>query len=307
MCKKTTFCIRSKVDQLPLHGIMMVPVGKPRGMIQFVHGMAEHKERYFEVMDFYCRQGFVCVIHDHRGHGESVRQKKDLGYFYNCDEMAIVSDVKQVLDYAKKQHPKLKIVLLGHSMGSLVVRVFTKRYDDAIDGLIVSGSPSENKASNAGLWLAKGIAKVKGDHYVSKVVDQITFAGYQKGFDKKKGKFVWLCSDEAIVKAYEKDDLCGFIFTLNGFIRLYRLMLETYSKKGWQFKQPQLPILFLAGKKDPCIQSESKFLKAQQYMKQIGYDNVSGKCYEGMHHEILNETKKQVVYKDILAWIEKLL
>ena len=144
--KKTVY-LTSKQDGLKLHVLLMEPEGEPKGIVQIVHGMAEHKERYEPFMEMLCKHGYISVIHDHRGHGKSIRKEEDLGYFYDESGTAIIEDVHQITQWTKERYGKLPYHLFGHSMGSLVVRCYLKKYDDELDSLIVCGSPSENKAA----------------------------------------------------------------------------------------------------------------------------------------------------------------
>ena len=88
----------------------------PKGIVQFSHGMAEHKERYFDFMQYLNERGYICVIHDHRGHGASVKSKKDYGYFYTENADYIVDDLFQVTEYVRDMYPGLEITLFSHSM-----------------------------------------------------------------------------------------------------------------------------------------------------------------------------------------------
>lgn len=124
--------------------------------------MCEHKERYLDFIEYLNDCGYVVIIHDHRGHGKSVLDETDLGYFYGEGARAIVEDVHQLTNYIKKKYPNLPVCLFGHSMGSLVVRNYIQKYDHEINALIVCGSPSKNKLAGLGKLLCKAIAMVKG-------------------------------------------------------------------------------------------------------------------------------------------------
>ena len=53
-----------------------------------------------------------------------------------------MSDLYQVTRWIREQYPELPLYLFGHSMGSLAVRCYLKRYPDVPDGVFVCGSPS---------------------------------------------------------------------------------------------------------------------------------------------------------------------
>ena len=237
--------ITSKQDGLKLE-IAIMECENPKGIVQFSHGMAEHKERYFDFMQYLNERGYICVIHDHRGHGSSVKSKNDYGYFYTENVDYIVDDLFQVTEYVCEKYPGLEVTLFSHSMGTLVARCYLKKYD----------------AYNR--WLSKN----------SENVDQ-----------------------------YESDELCGFLFTTNGFINLFQLMIKAFDKKGWNVTDENLPIFMIAGQEDPVIQGKDKFDDLRKFLVSVGYKNVSSKLYPTLKHEILNEKENQMIYEDVYEFI----
>ena len=225
-----------------------------------------------------------------------------LGYFYDNSAEYIVEDLHQITKLMKEQYPNKPLVLFGHSMGSMVVRKYIKKYDDEIDKLIVCGSPSKNKYAKVGLNVAKLVEKLKGEKYRSKFIQKLAFGSYSS--KKEKSENSWICDNEDTVNKYDKDELCGFIFTTNGFQNLFGLMIDIYDKNGWRLNNKNLSILFIAGSNDPVIINKEKWLESQDFLKILGYNNIQNKLYEGMRHEILNEKESNLVYKDILNFIE---
>lgn len=293
--------LKASADDLSLAVLVSEPEGSPKGVFQIVHGMCEHKERYVPFMEYLSAHGYVCVIHDHRGHGESVKTPDDLGFMYKGGWRAMVEDVRVVSDWAKSQYPSLKLILLGHSMGSMVVRSFTKRYDGMIDTLFVCGCPSDNPAKSAGKFLADCFALFAGGHSRPKILQKLSFGSFNAPFAQEGYPVAWVCSDKQTLEEYHSDPLCMFQFTANGFSNLTALMKDCYSRKGWKLINPELPVHFISGAEDPCLVSEKAIGKAVDLMKQVGYKNTDLKLYEGMRHEILNETGKRQVWDDILA------
>lgn len=299
--------IKSNCDGLPLAMTVMIPESKEiKGIVQISHGMAEHKERYYPFMKFLVDNGYIVVIHDHRGHGDSVKSEDDLGDFYDTTADYIVEDLHQVTQEVKQEYPELPVYLFGHSMGSMVVRCYLKKYDNEIKKLIVCGSPSKNIGAGFGIFLTKLIEKLKGDKYRSILMQKLTFSSYPKKFEKEnQDENCWISSEEENKKEYNQDKKCGYIFTLNGFQNLYKLVQKTYSKKGWKKQNLELPIFFIAGDEDPVIGNLQKWINAYEFLeKEIGYKNMSHKLYKGKRHELLNEDIKEKVYYDILDWIE---
>lgn len=299
---KEHLTIISQFDNLPLD-VMIVSSTHPIGIIQIAHGMCEHKERYLEFMNFLMQNNYICIIHDHRGHGKSILKDDDLGYFYEDGHIGIIEDLHQISRYIKQRYPQLPLYLFGHSMGSLVVRCYTQKYDQDIQGLIVCGSPSQNPATPLGLHLSTWLSHRKGNHYRSAFIQSIAFGAFNKNFDKNTPNS-WICSDKDVVDEYNQNPLCHYVFTTNGFHSLFHLMQKTYSPKDWILNNKQLPIHFIAGQNDPCIVNIKKFNQAVKFMQDIGYQHVTSYLFKGMQHEILNEKDKDLVYHHILKTIK---
>lgn len=302
--KIEVFGLESAIDGTLLSVLSMKPEEKPKAIIQILHGMSEHKERYIPFMEYLVNQGFACIIHDHRGHGASVENKRDYGYFGKNGAYSIVSDAKQVGEFIKDDYPELPFYLLGHSMGSLIARMYLKKYEAMFDGVILSGSPSKNPFVGFGLTLVKLLEKFQDEKTPSRLINKLATGANDMAFEGEV-KNAWLCSDEEIVKAYNEDERDGFCFTLNGFEALFLLMGSVYDKKHWKVKRKGLPILFISGKDDPCRINDKSFHSAILLMNEVGYENMNVKEYEGMRHEILNEVKKEAVYQDIVNWLNE--
>lgn len=296
--------LESRIDGHPLDVLMVRPEVTPKAIFQLVHGMSEYKERYLPFMEYLAGMGYVCVIHDHRGHGESVRTKEDYGYFYDNGAVALVEDTNQVSRHIRKEYKDIPFYLLGHSMGSLVVRSYLKKYDRVIDGLIVCGSPSNNPLAKPSIYLAKMNGKLYGDRAKGHWFDKMSFGNFNKNVKDADCAFSWLSENKENVKHYMDSEKCGFVFTMNGFENLFRVMTDVYSKNNWNVTKPELPVLFIAGEEDPCIINPKKFDQAVESVRSRGYNNVSSKLYKGMRHEILNETECKKVYDDIATTLE---
>lgn len=295
--------IKSKKDNLEIELAISEPSDiKPKGIVQISHGMAEHKERYFDFMEYLSSKGYVCVIHDHRGHGASVKAFNDLGYFYTEDINYIVDDLYQVTEYIASKYTGLKKYIFSHSMGTLISRNYLKKYDDKIQKIILCGPPTENKLAGVGVFFARLVKMLKGEKYRSKFLNTLTFGSYNTKHKIENG---WICSNEIAVEGYNKDNLCGYIFTTNGFINLFKLMKEAYNKENWQMKNKNMPIFIIAGKDDKVIQNEEKFNHLKLFLHSIGYTNIKSKLYEGKRHELINEDNHMEVYQDVLDFIEE--
>lgn len=282
--------IESRADGLPLSVLLALPEGEPRALVQFSHGMAEHKERYLPLMERLANAGYACMINDHRGHGASVRSNADLGYFYNHGDTALVDDLHQLTEYFRAMFPGKKLTLVGHSMGSFAARAYAAKYGSDIDALVLSGSPGYNAAAPVALALIAVVRLFKGDHAKSGFLDSLLNGSFAKNFPGDS-KFLWLSANRENVARYDADPLCGFPFTVNGYRSLVKLMRAAYDKRT-RIRE-DLPVLFLSGADDPCAPNHAGFEAAIQNLKDRGCKNVSGKMYSGLRHEIFNETAEE--------------
>jgi len=310
--KENNYTHVSKTDGLEISVLRIEPDDPKeiKGIVQLAHGMNEYKERYIPFMNYLAGFGYLCVIHDHRGHGHSIKDPDDLGYMYEGGYMALVDDTHEITldikEYAAKitQKDDLPLTLIGHSMGSMVVRSYIRKYDADIKKLVVIGCPSKKKGMKPGLLLIRIFKKLKGERKRDPLIAALTLGDFDKRF-KKEGIRAWINSDPEEVKKYNSDPLCMFYFTLNGYENLVRLSMLTYTDGGYAMNNPSLPIRFFSGEDDPCAISEKDYNKAIELIKKQGYTNVEGKMYKGLRHEILNEPTKERVYEDILSFIER--
>lgn len=296
----------SEADGLGISVMAVVPEEKPfRAIVQLVHGMSEHKERYLPFMEYLADRGYLTVIHDHRGHGKSVRKEEDLGYMYGGGAEALLKDIGTVNRRLRTQLRGIPLILMGHSMGSLAVRAFAAQHDSCMDMLIVCGSPSYNSARPIGVAVANIEKAVFGARHRSTLIEAMSFGMNAWKFRKDKSCTAWICSDPKVAQEYETSKLCGFTFTDDGYLTLFELMKRAYDAQHWSCTKPDLPVLFVSGAEDPCLINVRQFAKTVRTMRRAGYRDVKGKLYPGMRHEILNEKGKEQVYKDIVTYMNK--
>jgi alpha-beta hydrolase superfamily lysophospholipase len=158
--------------------------------------------------------------------------------------------------------------------------------------------------SGAAVLLAKTIGLFRGERHRSKLLSYLSTG---KGNEKfvKAGKGSWLTRDEEIASAFRSDPKCRFYFTVNGFENLFNLMKYTYKKRGYRVQNPALPIRFISGDEDAVLGNELKWLRSIEMLREVGYEQVSGKLYQGMRHEVHNEIGREEVYQDVLSFIEE--
>lgn len=277
-----------------------------KGIVQIVHGMGEDRKRYESFMKYLNSQGYIAIIHDHRGHGESVVRKQELGYLYSGGMKGLIEDTHQLTMSIRNHHKELPIYLLGHAMmGDLIVRTYLQKYDNDINGLIVCGPFSKDNYIKLKKFTVNLIRIVKGPYHRSPYIHYILFEKQNDVFKDATSKNAWLSSDEKVIEDYDKNVDEGFIFTLQGFKQLYNLLDVTYQKKKYKVRKPYLPILFLGGKEDPIIATKENFKNKMTFLKKIGYRQVTGKLYAKCRHQILFEKDRKRIYQDIVNWLDR--
>lgn len=296
------YTLDSAYDDLKVSVVSVSPGTKPRAVLQFSHGMCGSKERYLPFMKYLAGKGIACVANDHRGHGSSIKYGTDLGYMYDGGHEALVDDMKMLTVHIREKYSGVPVILLGHSMGSMAARAYLRRYPDAIDGIILCGSPGYNPMAPIAyaflsLACSIGLGRVR-----PMVMQNQTSNMYNRKF-ASEGPQAWVCSDPEVRRAFVEDPKHNFKFTLNGLRALLGLMLQSYSSKGWTSPASDLPILFLCGNDDSCAGGPSGVDKAAAVMHEAGYRSIAIKIYPAMRHEVLNEIGKERVWRDVLNFI----
>lgn len=298
-----TFSLQSDFDGLTLQGIVIEPQGEVKGVVQILHGMCEYKERYQTLMEYFAANGFVAVCHDQRGHGDSVKNKEDLGYFYEKKGGAIVDDAALVTTWIRQTYENLPITLFGHSMGSMVARCYLQNYDTLINGAIICGSPTKNPLVGVAILLTKTIALFRGERHRSKMLAYLSTGKGNNNFPGEE-KGAWLSQNRENIQEFYSNPKGSYRFTCNGFENLFHLMKNTYDGGMYAVNNLSLPIHFVSGADDAVLGGEKNFQKAIDALRKVGYQNVSGKLYKGLRHEIHNEVNNQEVLADLVERLQ---
>lgn len=281
------------------------PEGHPRAIVQLVHGIAEHIERYHDFACWLSAQGILVVAEDHMGHGKSVGENGILGYFHG-GWFAAVEDTYTLLKHTMEDYPGVPYILFGHSMGSFMARTILAKYPESgISGCVICGTAWQPAALlKTALPICNALCKNGGDQKPSAALKKLMFGSYNKRVERVRTPNDWLTRDNRIVDAYNADPKCGFTATAG----LYRDMLTGISyvqqPENLAAMDKELPILFTAGKEDPVGAYGQGVQQAADAFRKAGMKQVSCKLYPLCRHEILNEINREDVYKDILAWID---
>lgn len=274
--------------------------GTPKGVVQLIHGAAEHSARYDRFAKHLNREGWLVYADDHRGHANTRVRTKALGDAGPDAWNKFVTDEKALTDHIKQQHPGLKVFLLGHSMGSFIAQDYVQRYGNAVAGVVLSGS--NGVLANADQTVAAVRDLAKKDPLGPSPVFASVFESFNKPFTGKAG-FEWLSRDAAEVKKYTDDPTCGFPFSnelvadfFTGLRDLWNPANEARIPKG-------MPIYVVSGDQDPVSGNTAGLKILLANYQRYGLTDVQHKFYPGARHEILNETNREEVERDIIAWL----
>ena len=287
-----------------IHAELFIPSDNNiRGVVQLAHGMMDYVGRYGLLAEALTRAGYILAGNDHLGHGETAKSQEDFGFFaskggYNH----VIDDVYKMNRLLRDEYPDKPLVLLGHSMGSFVSRLYAEKYPDSIDALIIHGTAGPNPAVGAGKLVVKLLRAIKGERHRSKFVCSLADGGYNKGFDPAEGEGAWLTRDSSMVADRVGNPKNDFIFTLAGYEDLFTMLADCNSKEWFENFPKSLPTLVISGENDPV----GGFGKGVRYV----YDNlkkngarVDLKLYPEARHELFNETNREEVFSDLIEWL----
>jgi alpha-beta hydrolase superfamily lysophospholipase len=308
MVKKEEFYYDSRDKKTKIHGIKWIPVNQEiRIILQIVHGMLEHIDRYDDFANYLAENGILVVGNDHLGHGSSLAKEEDRGFFSEKDgNKVVMEDIFTLMNIIKSEYSNVPYFMLGHSMGSFLLRQYITIYEKTIDGAIIVGTGFQPYILvKSGEIITRLIAVFKGWGYRSKFVNNLAIGGNNKKFEPGNTDVDWLSRDEKIVDGYINDKRIDFIFTLNAYYNMFKGMLSLYDNSNLSKIDKNLPIILLSGEDDPVGNFGKDVIKAYNGYKNIGMRDVSYKLYKNYRHEIINELDRKVVYEDILNWIEE--
>ncbi|HCA04791.1 MAG TPA: alpha/beta hydrolase [Ruminococcaceae bacterium] len=286
-----------------LAGKVYIPECTIRGIFHVVHGMIEHIERYDAFMKTIASHGFVCFGFDNLGHGFTAKDDSELGFFAHKDGYRLLcDDVNNFGCIMKKEYGEdLPYILMGHSMGSFIVRCTAVYYPNLCDKLIIMGTGGAVSGAKAGLALLGVLKKIKGEKAISPFAEKLVIGNYNKRFPKSDGQ-AWLSTVEEVRTAYRNDKYCSFHFSISAFIDLGKLNINCNSLKFFNGKKKELPILLVSGSDDPVGNYGKGVKQVYDKLKATGHNKVTFKLYKGCRHEILNDICRKKVINEILKF-----
>ena len=305
---KKEFYYPSVDGKTQIHAIRWEPEGEPKAILQIVHGMVEFIDRYDDFAKYLTGYGFLVTGEDHLGHGASVQSDEYHGYFGKDGNSWVIADIHQLRLKMNEEFPNTPYLMLGHSMGSFLVRQYITekdaRYAEGLKGVIIMGTGWQPAFT---LTAGKLVATILGKDKVGKkapMIDKMGFGAYLKRIPDARTTSDWLTKDEKIVDWYRAQPWCTFSFTPNGYYHMFSGMQKAHDISRMKKLPEGLPLLFASGAEDPVGTWGEGVRKAYMVYSENTPCDVSIKLYDGDRHEILNETDRAQVYEDMREFLE---
>lgn len=247
-----------------LIGSRWSPPGDPTWVAVIAHGYGEHIGRYQWVADRLTSDGAVVYAHDHVGHGRSGGERVLIEDFE-----PVVDDLHLLVQRAHEENPGRPVVLIGHSMGGMIAARYTQRHADSLTATVLSGPV-------LGSWAATALADL--DEIPSTPIDPTT-----------------LSRDETVGAEYEQDELVWHGDFKRPTLRALATTLETINVGG----RLAVPTTWLHGEDDQLV----PIGPSRDGWERIAPEGAPATSYPGARHEIFNETNREEVLDDVLAFV----
>lgn len=303
--REREFYLPSSDGNSRLHCMEWLPDGEILGAIQIVHGMMEHTGRYRETAEWLADRGIAVYGHDHLGHGRTAAEKEDLGYFGDRDgEFSLVKDVRRLTLYGKRRYRGKRLFLLGHSMGSFMVRRTLTVYEDGPDGVILMGTGSQPEGMVLAGWcLASLVSAVRGRRSRSRLLHELSLGNYNRKFWPVQTDHDWLTRDMEKARSFEADPYCQFLFTAGAYRDFFRVILMDQRAERLGRMRTDMPLLLLSGDRDPVGENERGVRKVYKRFSDAGCRDITLGFYKDARHELFNETNREEVREDLFSWL----
>lgn len=277
-----------------------------KATLLIVHGMQEHSGRYAEIAEYFANHGIAVLTYDHLGHGKSVKDKNEIGFFQlDKPDDRLIADAEMMADHLAEQYPDVPHFILGHSMGSFITRCLLKRASKKFAGAIITGTGGPLP----GIDVLRGylsFANMIAPHhrtFLNSVFTKVNNKQFKK--DKNFGDTSWLSVNQKNRTAFEQDELCGIPFTHNAFYTLFTIYKRATSRDWASSISKSFPFLFISGQNDPIGDFGKGVTLTINNLKNDGFQDVNAKIYPEMRHEILNEEIREKVLSEIYDWMLK--
>ncbi|UVJ45289.1 lysophospholipase [Pseudomonas sp. LS1212] len=294
-------------DHCSLYVYQWLPSGPPKAVVLLAHGMAEHAARYHRLGEALSAAGYALYAHDQRGHGRTA-ELGTLGlYAKNKGWCKVVDDLGLMSQYIGQQQPGTALFLFGHSMGSYIAQAYLLHHSASLQGAILSGSNFQPVALYRSASLIARFERWRqGPNGRSALIEWLSFGSFNKAFKPTRTAFDWLSRDPDEVDKYANDPLCGFRCTNQLWLDLLAGLQQISKPANLAQVDPNLPLLIIGGECDPV--SEGKRLKnLSDAFRRAGNQHLQLKLYAQARHELLNETNREEVTRDVIDWLDQAL
>jgi alpha-beta hydrolase superfamily lysophospholipase len=256
-----------------------------RGVVQIVHGMAEHSRRYRHVAQALAQAGYLVYASEHRGHGQSALDDGTLGDFGAKGFNGLVDDMATVSRHLRERHPSVPLVMLAHSMGSFAAQIYQLDHASLVDGLALSGTTALELLDprRSGWTLETANAAI---------AEPLTAVD-------------WLSRDPSVPAAYIADPLCGFTLTEASLFSIFDHGLRTSDMTQFDKVPKDLPLYLFTGDQDSVNGYLAWFDPLVERLRRVGCRDLSTHVYGGARHEVLNETNRDEVILNLIAWVNR--
>lgn len=294
-------------DGKSLFAYQWMPNETPKCILLIIHGMAEHAERYRRLAEFLNEHYIGVVAYDQRGHGRTVSEDEVLGHIEKNGWRKLTSDVVTATEELSKQFSNIPLVILGHSMGSLVLLNTMEKHKLPVAGWVLSALPLyEGILSEAGRLFSSLQSTIAGNISVAKLQTRSSFDKWNKRFKPNRTAVDWLSRDDAEVDKYVNDPACGFPCTSGFWVELLKGHKNCFLQSRLDALPADLPLYMFAGEEDPVV-GYSKGFKKHESALGSRIQDFRVKQYAGGRHESLNETNREKVQQDLLEWLKEIL
>ncbi len=303
--KEVVFAYDSLKEGKKIQAFFYQPDKEPCGIIQILHGLAEHIGRYQVFIEYFTARGFIVCGENHLGHGEV--EEEDRGHFGEEGGWDVVmNDAAALSCFLAENHPSLPIIYFGHSMGSFLARSVHLSGAFVPDLMILSGTGHQSRALvKSGQLVGKLLVKCHKTKTVeSRLMKKMTIGGYGKKF-RKEGENAWISSLPGEVAAYENDPLCGFTPKLGLFTDMLDGIAFVINQKVIDHCPDKIPILLISGEDDPVGEMGKGVKRAFYAYSKGGFEDLSMILYSGCRHEFLHDFAQNHALADIEAFIRE--
>lgn len=283
-------------------------VTNPRALVHVVHGMSEHAGRYARFAGALNAAGYLVWAHDHRGHGDNPTPPVGHGHFADANGWRLlVEDAWHVSSTFRSAHMNLPLLLFAHSMGSFVGQALISEHGDAYAGVVLSGSNGPPPTLE---HMVRGLARSQlaflAPRAPGRWVDTLVMGSYNKAFAPNRTPYDWLTRDAAEVDLYVNDPCCGFMLTSQAWWDFLDGKRHLGSDAHLERVPRTLPIRLIAGSRDPVGENGSGIGRLSALYRDAGLD-VTMQLYPDARHELLNETNRDDVTGEVIAWMDRVV